>query len=106
MCDPPVVGTGEASYGLGGRLYTAAVAHRLREATKGDAPATDEPPIDPGAVREAYRLHRARRRARLAHHRRTRRAGIRFWVVLLVLLVVSVAVAVVIWQEIQQLFGL
>ncbi len=82
------------------------MAQRLPEATNDDAPAVDQPPIDPGAVRDAYRLQRARRKARTAHRRRTKRAGIRFWLVLLVLLVASVAVAVTIWHEIQQLFGL
>lgn len=86
-------------------LYTAAVAQRLPEVTQEDAP-VDAPPIDPGAVRDAYRLHRARRKARLAHRKRMKRAGIRFWLVLIVLLVASVVVAVTIWHEIQQLFGL
>ncbi len=89
-----------------GGLYTAAVAQRLPEATKDDVPPVDEPPIDPGAVREAYRLHRARRKARIEHRKRTRRAGIRFWLVLLALLAASVVVAVTAWHEIQQLFGL
>lgn len=107
MGDSPVVVTGELSYGPPpGGLYTAAVAQRLPEATKDGAPPADEPPIDPEAVRDAYRLHRARRKARIAHRRRTRRAGIRFWLVLLALLVASVVVAVTIWHEIQQLFGL
>ena len=52
------------------------------------------------------RLHRARRKARTAHRKRTRRAGIRFWLVLLVLVVASVLLSVTIWHEIQRLFGL
>lgn len=87
-------------------LYTAAVAQRLPEATRDDAAPDDTPPIDPVAVRDAYRLHRARRKARIEHRKRTKRAGIRFWLVLAVLLVASVVVAVTIWHEIQQLFGL
>ena len=35
-----------------------------------------------------------------------RRAGIRFWLVLLLLLVASVVLSVTVWHEIQRLFGL
>lgn len=63
------------------------------------------PPLDPGAVEQAYRFHRARRRARVRHHREKRRAGLRFWVVLLVLVVAGIALAVLIAQEVQRLFG-
>jgi hypothetical protein len=87
-------------------LYTAAVAQRLPDVTPEDPPPADEPQIDPWAVRNAYRLHRARRKARIEHQRRTKLAGIRFWLVLVVLLVGSVVVAFTIWHEIQQLFGL
>lgn len=52
------------------------------------------------------RLHRARRKARIAHRKRTRRAGIRFWLVLFLLLVASVTLSITIWHEIQNLFGL
>jgi len=62
--------------------------------------------VDHEAFRDTVRLHRARRKARAAHRRRTRRAGIRFWLVLLVLLVASVLLSVTIWHEIQRLFGL
>ena len=64
------------------------------------------PPLDPLAVRDAYHRHRARRRARIEHRRRTKLAGIRFWLALILLLVASVAIAVTIWHEVQQLFGL
>lgn len=70
-------------------------------------PATgDDPPIDPDAIGESYRLHRARREARVQRRRSARRAGVRFWVVLLVLLVVSVVLAVTLWREVERLFGL
>ena len=68
---------------------------------------TDEPPAaDPEAVRDAYRLHRARRRSRVEHKRRMQRAGIRFWLVLILLVAASVALSIVLWHEIQRLFGL
>jgi hypothetical protein len=66
----------------------------------------DEPPIDPEAIEDAYRYHRARRRARVAHKRSTRHAGLRFWVVLLLLVAVAVVLAVTVWGQVQNLFGL
>ena len=67
---------------------------------------TDTPPIDPTAVSRAYRFHRARRRARLEHTRATRRAGLRFWFVLVLLLAASTVLAVTFWRQVQELFGL
>jgi hypothetical protein len=66
----------------------------------------DEPPIDPLAVEDAYRVARARRRAREQHERATRYAGIRFWLVTLSLLAAAVFLAVTFWREVQELFGL
>jgi hypothetical protein len=77
------------------------MAQQLRE------PKVEEIPfVDHEAVRETVRLHRARRKARIEHRRRSRRAGVRFWLVLTFLLVLSVGLAVTIWHEIQRLFGL
>jgi predicted nucleic acid-binding Zn ribbon protein len=77
------------------------MAQQLRE------PDTEEIPfVDHEAVQETVRLHRARRKARIEHRRRTRRAGVRFWFVLIILLVLSVTLSVTIWHEIQRLFGL
>ncbi len=69
-------------------------------------PVEDAPPIDPSAVRRAYHFHRARRRARLERRRESRRARVRFWVVLAALLTLSVFLSLTIWHEIQRLFGL
>ena len=66
----------------------------------------DVPVLDPDAVRRSYQHHRARRRARVEHVRRTRRAGARFWVVLVLLLVACLAIAMTTWREIGRLFGL
>lgn len=66
----------------------------------------EPPPLDPGAIDRAYRLHRARRRARVRHLRETKRAGARFWLVLLVLVAATVALGVFIAQQVQQLFGI
>ena len=77
------------------------MAQQTREASSDDVPV-----VDHEAVRDTVRLQRARRKARIEHRKRTRRAGIRFWLVLVILLVASVALSVTIWREIQRLFGL
>ncbi len=82
-------------------LTLQGVARQTRDVTPDDIPM-----VDHEAVRDTVRLHRARRRARIEHRKRTRRAGVRFWVVLLLLLVASVALSIIIWNEIQKLFGL
>lgn len=66
----------------------------------------DAPVIDPEAVREEYWRQRAVRRAKLEHRKRTKRAGARFWIVLLLLLAVFGILALTTWREIGQLFGL
>jgi hypothetical protein len=69
-------------------------------------PELDEPPVyDPGAIDQAYRLHRARRHARLERRRESRRAGLRFWLVLGALTAGCLVLAVSIWLEIENLFG-
>jgi predicted nucleic acid-binding Zn ribbon protein len=82
------------------------VAQQLRDPDAGDGSSPDIPFVDHEAVRETVRLHRARRKARIEHRRRTRRAGIRFWLVLTLLLLASVVLSVTVWHEIQRLFGL
>jgi hypothetical protein len=63
-------------------------------------------PFDPVAVDRAYLQERARRRARNERTRARRRASVRFWLVVLVLLAASVVLTVTIWREIERLFGL
>jgi anti-sigma-K factor RskA len=66
----------------------------------------EAPQLDPDAVRRSYHLHRARRRARLEHRRRSRWAGARFWLVLVLLVAACVVLALTTWREIGRLFGL
>ncbi|HET6642728.1 MAG TPA: hypothetical protein VFG93_05595 [Gaiellaceae bacterium] len=66
----------------------------------------DPPPVDPRAVDRAYRFHRARRRAREERIRERGLARLRFWVILLSLLVLTVYLSLVAWREVQRLFGL
>jgi hypothetical protein len=68
--------------------------------------ARDDPPLDPRAVERAYRLERAKRRARLERDRAHRRAGVRFVVVLLILLAGAVALSLTAWQTVERVFGL
>jgi len=67
---------------------------------------SEAPPLDPIAVERAYRFYRARRRARTERHRRVRHAGLRFWVVLVIMLAVVVLFVAVLSRQIEQLFGL
>jgi len=85
------------------------VAEDLREAPReavADELASEGPAADPDAVRRSYLVHRARRKARIEQRRRSKRAGARFWVVLVVLLAVCVFLALTTWREVGRLFGL
>jgi hypothetical protein len=66
----------------------------------------EPPPFDPRAVDRAYRFHRARRRAREERVRERSLAGMRFWFVLLTLIVIAAYLSLVVWRQIEQLFGL
>ena len=66
----------------------------------------DPPPFDPVAVDRAYLQERARRRARIERSRAKRRASLRFWLVLLGLIAISVLLTLTIWREVERLFGL
>jgi hypothetical protein len=65
-----------------------------------------EPPVDPHAIERNYRLERLRRRARGERRAELRRANLRFYVVLAVLLIGTAVIGATIWHQIQQLFGL
>jgi len=66
----------------------------------------DAPPLDPGAIPRAYRFHRARRAARERRRREKRWAGVRFWVVLVVVVAATTYLAVRTLGEIERVFGL
>jgi hypothetical protein len=69
-------------------------------------PDREEPPVDPHAVQRAYRLERAKRRARLERQRAQTLAGLRFALVLVALLSLSIVLALAVWRQIGRLFGL
>ena len=84
------------------------MAEPAKHSPAGDdqAPPIDAIPFDPIAVDRAYLQERARRRARVERTRARRRAGLRFWIVLLGLVAVSVLLTLTIWREVERLFGL
>lgn len=67
---------------------------------------TQDAPIDPDSVERAYRLHRARRRARIERARARRNARIRFWLVIIVMIAGTVYLSLAVWHKVEQLFGL
>jgi len=66
----------------------------------------DDPPLDPDAISRNYRLHRARRAAKAKRHREKRWAGVRFWLVLVLVVVVTGVIAARTLGEIERVFGL
>jgi anti-sigma-K factor RskA len=66
----------------------------------------DEPPLDPHAVSRSYRHHRARRAAKARRHREKRWAGVRFWLVLAVVVAIAAVLAARTLGEIERVFGL
>ena len=66
----------------------------------------EEELLDPTAIQRNYRRQRIKRRAREDRARERNLARLRFWLALTAVLATSIALAVVIWNQIQQLFGL
>ena len=66
----------------------------------------EAPPVDPHAVDRAFHFHRARRRSLIEHRRRRKHARVRYWIVLVLLVTASIYLLIVVWHQIQKLFGL
>jgi hypothetical protein len=66
----------------------------------------EEELLDPTAIQRNYRRQRVKRRAREDRARERALARLRFWLVLVVVLATSVGLAIVIWNQIERLFGL
>jgi anti-sigma-K factor RskA len=66
----------------------------------------NEPPLDPDAISRSYRFHRAKRAARAKRHREKRWAGVRFWLVLALVVVVTAVIAARTLGEIERVFGI
>jgi cell division septal protein FtsQ len=78
----------------------------MAQPARRQAQAPETPPLDPSAVQRAYRLERAKRRARERRALERRLAALRFAVVLVLLLALSAFITLTAWQQIQRLFGL
>jgi hypothetical protein len=63
-------------------------------------------PLDPTAVRQAYRRQRLLRKARTERVRQRRLAALRFVLFLALLLALSLFLTLVAWREVQRLFGI
>jgi hypothetical protein len=66
----------------------------------------DVPVYDPGAVSRENRRQRARRHARVQRTRERKAANVRFWLIVLGLLALSVYLSIAMWHQVQRLFGL
>lgn len=66
----------------------------------------DEELLDPTAIPRNYRRQRIKRRAREDRARERNLARLRFWLALTAVLATSIALAIVIWNQVEQLFGL
>jgi hypothetical protein len=67
----------------------------------------DDPPLhDPESIERAYHYHRRRRAAKLERRREDRYARLRFWFVAGFLFLLTLVIAVTIWDRVQNLFGL
>lgn len=69
--------------------------------------AAEEPPLpDPNAVESRYRFHKKRRRMRQERKQERALARLRFFAVLLALLVSAAYLSLVVWRQVEHLFGL
>jgi hypothetical protein len=66
----------------------------------------EEELLDPTAVQRNYRRQRIKRRHREDRAREKNLARLRFWLALTAVVATSVGLAIVIWNQIQTLFGL
>jgi hypothetical protein len=66
----------------------------------------EEELLDPTAVQRNYRRQRVKRRVREDRAREKNLARLRFWLALTAVLATSVGLTIVIWNQIQRLFGL
>jgi fatty acid desaturase len=66
----------------------------------------DSPSLDPSAIERAYLREKARRRQRIERRTEARRSRVRFWIVLVALVFLTVFLALTAWREVQQIFGI
>jgi hypothetical protein len=66
----------------------------------------EEELVDPTAIPRNYRRERIRRRVREDRARERQLARLRFWLALATVVATSIGLAIVIWNQIERLFGL
>ena len=66
----------------------------------------EEELLDPIAVQQNYRRQRIKRRVREERAYEKNLARLRFWLALTAVIATSIGLALVIWNQIQRLFGL
>jgi hypothetical protein len=66
----------------------------------------EEELLDPTAIQRNYRRQRIKRRAREDRAREKNLARLRFWLALAAVIATSIGLMLVIWNQIQRLFGL
>jgi hypothetical protein len=66
----------------------------------------EEELLDPTAISRNYRRQRIKRRHREERARERNLARLRFWLALAAVVATSIGLAIVIWNEVQRLFGL
>jgi len=66
----------------------------------------EEQLLDPTAVHRNYRRQRIKRRVREDRAYEKNLARLRFWLALTIVIATSIGLALVIWNQIQRLFGL
>jgi len=82
------------------------LARPARQGRRPPHPGVQAPSVVVPVRTRAWRRERARRRARLEHRREQRVAGVRFLVLIGVLLFVTLFLSLSIWEKIGSLFGL
>jgi hypothetical protein len=87
-------------------LDSRAMAQPARTPREAPGRDPDPLPVDPHAVRRAYRRQRLLRRARRDRIRERRLAALRFVLFLCLLLALSLFLTLTAWREVQRLFGL
>jgi len=101
---PPVAGVGRS------RKNPAVAAPAPRRAPWEDVPEedvlSDDPPLDPHAVRRRLRRERAKRHALHEHQREKHLAGIRFLALIGLLIFLTLFLSLSIWETIGSVFGL
>jgi hypothetical protein len=66
----------------------------------------DSPSLDPAAIERAYLREKARRRQRIDRRTEARRSRVRFWIVFVGLVFLTLFLALTAWRELQQIFGI